>query len=95
MFTIIKVFIILFLLSLCEKRAYRKFSKQINNLSFQLSVQLCSLLGQKRRGDQGLFWRVEEGGPQEHLVVIRMKGLSFVKFEIILPLLCITRPLYK
>ena len=46
------------------------------------------------RGEEGLFWRVKEGGtlwdyPQEHLVVIRDEKVSpFVKFEIILPLLC-------
>ena len=50
----------------------------------------------KLRGEENLSWRFQEGGlhwlwdyPQEHLVVIRDEKVStFVKFEIILPLLC-------
>ena len=44
------------------------------------------------RGEEGLFWRVQEGGShwdylQEYLVHERWKVSPFVKFEIILPLL--------
>ena len=53
--------------------------------------------GSNWREEEGLFWRVQEGGPHCEitpkttwlLVVIRDEKFSpFVKFEIILPLLC-------
>ena len=44
--TIIKVFIILFLLCLWEWGTPWQFLKQISKLTFQLSVQVYSLLGQ-------------------------------------------------
>ena len=46
MLTIIKVFIMLFLLCLWEQGTPCQFSKQISKLSFQLSFQTYSLLGQ-------------------------------------------------
>ena len=47
MLTIIKMFIILFLLCLWEQRAPCQFSKKsVYKLSFQLSVQIYSLLAQ-------------------------------------------------
>ena len=56
-----------------------QFSKQISKLSFQLSVQKYSLLGQ-REGE-----RVQEGGN----TIIRDEKVSpFVKFETILSFLC-------
>ena len=45
MLTIKKVFIILFLLCLWLQGRVRQFSKQMNKLSFQLSVHVCFLLG--------------------------------------------------
>ena len=63
MLTIIKVFVILFLLCRMEWGTPRHFLKQISTLSFQLSVQVCSLLSQSEgHGDECLFWRVQEGG---------------------------------
>ena len=63
MLPIIKVFIILLLLCLWEQGTPWQFSKQISKLSFQLSVQIYSILGQTEGGKKGLFWRVQEGGP--------------------------------
>ena len=91
---IIKVFIILFLLCLWEQETPWQFSKQIRKLSFQVSVQIYSLLGQTE-GERKTFFRGCKKGDHivrlspEHLAVIRDEKVStFVKFEIILPLLC-------
>ena len=46
MLTILKVFIILFLLCLWEQEAPSQFSKQISKLSFHLSFQIYSVLVQ-------------------------------------------------
>ena len=97
MLTIIKVFIILFLLCLWEQGTPWQFSKQISKLSFQLSFQIYSLLAQTEgERKKGLFWRVQKGGPHCEIIpkstwlyVMRDEKVSpFVKFEIILPHLC-------
>ena len=84
MLTIMKVSIILFLLV-----GIRNIKDMI---SFQLRVRIYSLLGQTE-GEmkaEGCKRGATLGDcPQEHLLVIRDEKVSpFVKFEIILPLLC-------
>ena len=94
MLPITKVFIILFLLGLWKQETPWQFSKQISKLSFQLSVQIYSLLGQTEGERKTFFGGCKRGEHivilhQEHLVVTRDEKLfPFVKFEIILPLLC-------
>ena len=95
MLTIIKVFIVLFVLCMWEQGTPWQFSKQINKLSFQLSVQVSFFLANlKRRGRPFLEGARKRGGrierlPQEHLVALKdEKVCSSVKFEVILPLLC-------
>ena len=95
MLTITKVFIILFLLCLWEQGTPWQFSKQISKLSFQLSFQIYSLLAQTQGERKVFFGRCKIGGTtlqdylKEHLVVMRDEKVSpFVKFEIILPILC-------
>ena len=53
--TIIKVFIILFLLCLWEQGTLWQVSKQISKLSFQLSVQVYSLFGQTEEKRKAIF----------------------------------------
>ena len=101
MLTIIKVFIILFMLCQWELRQGTpwQFPKQISKLSFQLSSQIYSVLAQTERERKAFFGRVQEKGDhivrlssssQEHLVVIRYEKASpFVKFGITLPILCL------
>ena len=61
--------------------------KKISNLLFQISVQVYSLLDQTERGEEGLFWRVQEGNhivrlSPKHLFVIRdKKSLSFCEIR--------------
>ena len=62
MLTIIKVFIILFLLCLWEKGTPWQFSKQVSNFSFQLSVQVYSLLGQTEEERKAFFGGFKKGG---------------------------------
>ena len=92
MLTIIKEFIILFLLCLWEQGAPWQFSKEINKLSFQLSFQIYSVLAQTKGERKIFFGRVQEGGPHCKIITwfdIRAEKVSpFMKFEIILPLLC-------
>ena len=94
MLTIIKVFIILFLLCLWEQGTPWQFSKQTSKLSFQLSFQIYSLLGQTEGKERPFLEGAKRGitlrdYPQEHLVVMGDEKVSpFVKFEIIQPLLC-------
>ena len=94
MLTIIKVLIILFLLCLWEQETPWQFSKQISKPAFQLSVQIYSLLGQTE-GERNAFL----GGCKKEDCIVRLspralpavrneKVSPFVKFEIILPLLC-------
>ena len=63
-----------------------------SKLSIQLSFQIYSLLAQTEGGKKGLFCKSTKRGTtlQDYdLVDIRHKKVSsFVKFEIILPLLC-------
>ena len=50
------------------------FQKTISGkLSFQLSVQAYSLLGQTEGEEEDLFWRVQEGG---HIVRLLPRALS-------------------
>ena len=101
--TIIKVFIILFLLCQWEQETPWQFSKQISKRSFQLSfrIYISSFLAQTEGEKKDLSWKGTRRRTtlwdylQVHLVVIRDKKVShFVKFEIILPLLSFfTRPL--
>ena len=85
--TIIKVFIILFLLCQWEQGTPCQFSKQISKLS-KLSCPSW-------KGKKGRFWKGARSGTtlwdylQEHLAVIKYEKVSlFVKFEIILLPLC-------
>ena len=55
MLNIIKVFIILFLLCLWEHGTPCQFSKQISQLSFELSFQVYSLLSQTEEERNVLF----------------------------------------
>ena len=63
------------------------FFKKISKLCIQLSVQVYSVLGQTERCKKGShFVRL----PPKHLVIIRDEKVSlFVKYEIILPVLCL------
>ena len=63
MLTIIKLFIILFLLSQGEQRTSWQLSKQISKLSFQFSLQIYSLLAQTEGETKTFFGRVQKGGP--------------------------------
>ena len=92
---IIKVLIILFLLCQWEHGTPWQFSKQISKLSFKLNLRIYFLLAQTERERKTFFWKGARRGstsqdyPQEHLVVIRDKKVSpFLRFEIILTLLC-------
>ena len=40
----------------------RQFSKQISNHSFHLSIQVCSLLGQSKEGQEGFFGEYKQEG---------------------------------
>ena len=94
MLTIIKVLVILFLLCLWENGTSRQLSKQISILSFQLSVQVCPLLDQSEGYRKVFLWGCKMGGyivrlpPRALGCHKRWKVSAFVKFEIILPLLC-------
>ena len=72
--------------------APRQFSKQISILSFQLSVQKCSLLGQSEGKKKASFGVCKKGGHSLRLPSLgcykRWKLSPFVKFKIILLLLC-------
>ena len=87
------VHIILFLHCLMEWGTPRQPSKKISKLSFQLSVQVVCLLGQSEGKRKAFFGESKKEG---HIVRLpptvlacqkRWKVSSFVKFEIILPLL--------
>ena len=65
MLTIIKVFIILFLLCLWEQGTPEQFSKQISKLSFQLSFQIYSLLAQTEGERKAFFGGYKKG---DHIV---------------------------
>ena len=90
--TITKVRIILFLLCQWEQVAPWQFLK-FQNSDFNWGSGYIIFLPKLKR--KGLSWKDARRGttlwdyPQEHLVVIRDEKVSpFVKFEIILPLLC-------
>ena len=61
MLTIIKVFIILFLLCLWKQGTPWQFSKQISKLYFQLSFQIYSLLGQTEGEGKAFFGGCKKG----------------------------------
>ena len=62
MLTIIKVFIILFLLCLWEQGTPWQFSKQISKLSFELSLQIYSVLGQTEGERKAFFGGCKKEG---------------------------------
>ena len=70
MLTIIKVFIILFLLYLWEQGSTLSFfqNKSVYKLSFQLSFQIYSFLVQTEGERETFFGRVQEGGPQCNII---------------------------
>ena len=68
-----KVFIILFLLCLWEEGTPWQFSKQISKLSFQLSVQVYSLLDQTEGEKKVFFGECKKG---DQIIVA-----NFFKFE--------------
>ena len=61
MLTIIKVFIILFLICLWEQGAPWQFSKEISKLPFQLSFQIYSPLSQTEGERRTIFGKAQEG----------------------------------
>ena len=91
---IIKMLIILFLLCLWKQWISTQFSKQISKFFFRLSVQIYSFLGQTEEERKAFCVGCKKGTalwdyPQEHFVVVKdEKVCPFLKFEIILPLLC-------
>ena len=66
--TIIKVFIILFLLCLWEQGTPWQFSKQISKFSFQLSFKIYSLLAQTKGERKVSFERMPEGGTYGEII---------------------------
>ena len=72
-----------------------QLSKETSKFFFQMSLQVCSLLGQTEGKRNVFLWSVQGRGgaagdyPQEHLVAtIDKKISSYVKFENIPHLLC-------
>ena len=62
-------------------------SKEISKLSIECPGIFFSW--SNSRGEEGLFWRVQEGGPQGEITPeSTWLSLLFVKFEIILPFPC-------
>ena len=76
MLTFINVLIILFLLCLWEQGTPSQFSKQISKLSFQLSVQVYSLLGQIEGERKALFEECKKGN---HIVRLSPRALGYHK----------------
>ena len=79
---------------LWEQGTQWQFSKQISKLSFQLHVQISSLLTQTEGERNAFFIGCKK---EDHIVRLSPRALGchkrwkvspFVKFEIILPLLC-------
>ena len=99
---VIKVLIIIFLLFLWEKETTCQFSKQISKLSFQLSVQVYSLLGKTEGKMKAFFGGCKKGS---HIVRLppralgchkRWKSLSFCEiWNNPTPPLFFIRPPYK
>ena len=67
------VHLILFLLCLWEQRKPWQFSKQISKLSFQLSVQIYSLLGQTEGERKAFFGGFKKG---DHIVRLSPRALD-------------------
>ena len=79
-----------------RKGNIRQFKKQISKISFQLSVQVCSLLG-KSEGEKKTFLGGCKKGAGGQIMRFHPRVLDchkrwtispFLKLEIILPLLC-------
>ena len=90
MLTISKVFTILCLLCLCGNRECPGSFKKLSKLSFQMSGQVYSLLGQTEEEKKAFFGGCKKGDRIVRLplrAVIRDE-ISFVKFETVLPLFC-------
>ena len=68
MLTIIKMYIILFLLGLWEQDPVNFRNKSVYKLSFQLSFQIYSLLAQTEGERKTFFGRVQEGGPHCNII---------------------------
>ena len=68
MLTIIKMYIILFLLCLWEQDPVNFQNKSVYKLSFQLSFQIYSLLAQTEGERETFFGRVQEGGPHCNII---------------------------
>ena len=69
MLTIIKMFIILFLLCLWEQGAPCQFqNKSVYKLSFQLSSEIYSLLAQTKVERETFFGRMQERGPHGNII---------------------------
>ena len=73
MLTIIKVFIILFVLCLWEQGTPWQFSKQIGKLSFQLSFQIYSLLAQTEGERKAFHGGCKKG---DHIVRLSPRTLG-------------------
>ena len=73
MLTIIKVFIILFLLCLWEQGTPWQFSEQISKLSFQLSFQIYSLLAQTEGERNTFFGECKKG---DHIMKLSPRALG-------------------
>ena len=73
MLTIIKVFIILFLLGLWEQGTPWQFSKQASKISFQLSFQIYSLLAQAEGERKAFFGGCKRGA---HIVRLSQRALG-------------------
>ena len=101
--TIIKVFIILFLLGLWKLGIPWQLSKQISWLFFQMSVRYILFLAKLKGKGRPFFRGCKKGGahqeitPKSTWLLQKMKKVSpFAKFEIIPPLLCcLLDPPYK
>ena len=69
MLTIIKTYIILFLLYLWEQDPVNFQKKSVFKLSFQLSFQINSLLPQTEEERETFFGRVQEGRPHCNIII--------------------------
>ena len=67
--TIIKVFIIPFLLCQWEQGAPWQFSKRISKLFFQMSFQIYYLFSQTERERKTFFGRVQEEGTHREIIL--------------------------
>ena len=88
------MFMILFLLYQWEQGRPCYFSKRISKFSFQLGFRIYSLLAQTEGERKTFLEKAQEGEPHCQIIPKSTwlswdkKVCPFVKFEIILPLLC-------